>query len=379
MNTDDSLPPDSDPEIEECLNRINYSREDLLVDDDSLGAVLSTEMIEYSLSLSDTGMDISKAENVDHQQSESRFSQNKLPEGLLGCWLLIAVRDFKGHSSGKEVGKWGVSGNTAEQFTHSCWLLAKNFLKREVIFTCDERGVAMPVWSSKPIPEEGDFIRFALFNDKTNHRCYTVDKVTPTLLQNWRNKEIHLLLHVYSLSVNNKSVFKTVREVLLEPEERDKAGAASNQSVAVLAQKLRDIHGDKWEAKDIAWMMWANAIYTSEFHCQERLLHDAPPAHLVKLFSVKEQPRLKAIRRGFAVAHSVNAGYHDDVESLREAFEDMQLTAQNMIVKMQSVKRHLEALEQRDRIGDTFISAAEEASGGNRLWSIFSQSRRGDG
>ncbi|XP_058456449.1 uncharacterized protein LOC131433858 [Malaya genurostris] len=336
---------------EEFSEEFIYSQDDPLQEDDNVTALLP---IDNYHNLSDT-------HNIDNKPKQLGLSQNELPNGLFGCWLLVAVRDFKGHSSGKEMGKWGVSGNNTEQFLHSCWLLSKQYLKREVIFTADESGVAMPSWSSRSVPQEDDFVRFALFNDKANHRCYTVDKVTASLLQNWRSKEVHLLLHVYSLSVNNKSVFKTVCEILLQPEDRDKAGAVTNKALAVLAQKLRDIHSDSWQANNIAWMMWANTICCSAPHRQEELLLEAPPVHLIKLFSVKELPRLKSIRRSFAVAHSVNIGYHDEIVSLREAFEDLDITVQNLLVKMQLVKRCLESLEQRNRTGESFISAAEEA------------------
>lgn len=199
------------------------------------------------------------------------------------------------------------------------------------------------------------------FNDKANHRYYPVDKVTTNLLQNWRKKEIYLLLHVYSLSVNNKSVFKTVKDTLLVPEARDRAGAASNKSVEELANKLRDKHGNDLQAHDMAWMMWANAIFTEDSCIRDTLIEQAPPTHLIKLFSAKEQPRIQSLKRSFAMAHSVNAGYHDEVIFIRKSFDELEEIFQIFQHKMNHLKRCIEALEKRDELGESFISAAEES------------------
>lgn len=135
-----------------------------------------------------------------------------LPNRLYSCWLLVALqdfKDFKDHSSGREFKKWGVVGNSFTEFIHQYWMLSKEFLSQEILFRCGESGTARPV-SNEEDPKEPEFCRLSLFNEKTNHKYHPIDKITPNLLQNWRKNEIYLLLHVYSLSINN-SVFKCVR------------------------------------------------------------------------------------------------------------------------------------------------------------------------
>lgn len=313
------------------------------------------QQVDYELDLEKSG----DSSFVGEEVAGGTFSQEKLPEGLYGCWLLVAVRDFKGHSSGREIGKWGVAGNTPSEFLHQCWLMSQRFLKREVIFRCNESGEAVPVWGEEN-PQEMDFARFALFNDKANHRYYPVDKVTANILNHWKKKDIHLLLHVYSLSVSNRAVFKTVKDSLLEPESRDRAGAASNRMVDDLAKKLRDKHGSCWQAQDIAWMMWANSIFAADPCQRDSLIDEAPPAHLIKLFSTREQPAIRSIKRSFAMAHSVNAGYHDEVVVIRKTFCELEGIVQTLTTKMEQLNRSIEALEIRDTMGESFISAAEE-------------------
>lgn len=317
--------------------------------------------INYNPELSDSPTSDGEDKEQPPEQLQEGFARDKLPRGLYGCWLLVAVRNFKGHSSGKEVGRWGVAGNSVDEFVRSCWKLSHKFLKREVLFTCDENGVAKPSWSEKISPEEEDFVRFALFNDKVSHRTLRPDQLTETVLQNWRTKEIHLLLHVYSTAVNNKAVFQSVQDTLLGPGSHDKSGAASNTTIDALANKLRDVHGHYWEAHNIAWMMWANAISVSEPHVQERMINDAPPDHLAKLFRAKEQPVVQSIARNFSMAHSVNHGYQDDVLAIRRSFDQLERMVTNVNSGMKLLKKHIESLESRAALGDSFLSAAEQA------------------
>ncbi|XP_055544707.1 uncharacterized protein LOC129729867 [Wyeomyia smithii] len=302
----------------------------------------------------------SESDEEENEPLREGFAQDKLPSGLYGCWLLVATRNFKGHSSGKEVGRWGVAGNSVIEFIQNCWQLSQKFLKREVLFKCDESGIGKPVWSEKIGPEEKDFVEFALFNDKTSHRTLRPDQLTETILQNWRTKEIHLLLHVYSTSVNNKAVFQSVQELLLGKGSADKSGAASNSTIDALAKKLRDIHGH-WEAHHIAWIMWANVISVSESHVQETMIHEAPPAHLIKLFQTKEQPRLQSVARNFSMAHSVNQGYQDDVLVIRRSYDQLEGMLSNVNKGMKLLKNQIELMESRAAMGESFISAAEQA------------------
>lgn len=317
--------------------------------------------VDYDLDLSDTPASDEAMQEEKQELCDAGFSKDKLPAGLYGCWLLVAVRNFKGHSSGKEIGRWGVSGNSVDDFIRNCWKLSEKYLKREVVFTCDESGAAKPGWSEKECPEEEDFVKFALFNDKVSHRTLRTDQLTETILQNWRTKEVHLLLHVYSTAVNNKAVFQSVQDTLLGPGLMDKSGAASNTTIEALANKLRDIHGHYWEAHHISWMMWANAISVAEPHVQEALMCDAPPHHLAKLFRAKEQLRVQSISRNFSVAHSVNHGYQDDVLAIRHNFDQLESMLSNLNMGMSLLKKNIESLESRAALGESFLSAAEQA------------------
>ncbi|XP_039439012.1 uncharacterized protein LOC120420127 [Culex pipiens pallens] len=300
--------------------------------------------------------------NVDASAGVSTvYSKEKIPDGKYGLWVLISIRDFKGHSSGKEIGKWGVAGEDVQTFLHNSWELCKQYLKQEVVFSTEQQGgEARPAWLGSD-PQESDFGKFVLFNDKSNRRLYAPEKLTENILQHWRKKEIHVLLHQYSLSVSSKAVFKTVKEALLDPAEKDKSGAAAIRAEEDVVKKLREVHGDKWRAHDIAWKMWATYITAGEPHQHSQMLLEPPPANIVQLFAAKESAVVRNIQRNFSMAHNVQAGYPNEIATLRQAANILKEGIQTITSQFQILDRSIEALEARSSCTGSFIDAAEDA------------------
>ena len=178
----------------------------------------------------------------------------------------------------------------------------KIHLLRELIFIQQDDGSTVPVWSEKDQPDEGNFRKFAIFYEKQNRQYTQLDKLTANLLHHWRGKEIHVLLHVYSLSVSSRKIFSTVKEHLIDPSNRDKSGAASTQVVVELSRELRSNHGERWDAHEIVWTMWASAILSSPAHSRESMKRSAPPEHLQHLFKAKDGARIQHIKRGLVIA-----------------------------------------------------------------------------
>ncbi|XP_062559829.1 uncharacterized protein LOC134224486 [Armigeres subalbatus] len=196
---------------------------------------------------------------------------------LYRCRLLAFVRQFKGQSSGAHIAHWDVQAKSVNDFLRKVWILAKSHLLREVVFHQQEDGSTVPKWSDKEEPEESDFNKFAIFYEKQNRKYTMLDKITTNLLHSWRDKEIHVLLHVYSLSVSSRKIFTTVKQHLIDPSNRDKSGAASTQIVVELSRDLRREHGDRWDAHEIVWTMWASAILSSPAHSQGSMKTSATP------------------------------------------------------------------------------------------------------
>ncbi|XP_065089396.1 uncharacterized protein LOC135710406 [Ochlerotatus camptorhynchus] len=297
-------------------------------------------------------------EQPDAPEHVTQPKGNKSP-ALFNCRLLVFLREFKGQSSGAHIAHWNVDGKSLNDFKTKLWELCRPHLLREVIFNQQDDGSTVPAWMDKDSPEEEDLVRFAIFYEKQNRKYTSLDKLTTTLLQNWKGKEIQLLLHVYSLSVSSRKIFNSVKQHLIDPSERDKAGAASTQVVVDLSKDLRQRHGHLWDGHEMAWTMWASAILASPAHTRENMINSVPPKHLQHLFITQDGPKIESVKRGLAVAHNVNASFCEEITALKEAFSSLEVVAKNMQLQISFVKHRIEALEQRGRMSDSFISAME--------------------
>lgn len=181
----------------------------------------------------------------------------------------LQTREFKKQTSG--VTKCSIqinSSNSVEEFKNQIWLKIQDKLKREIVFDDNE-----PRWHENVTPKEEDMERFVLFYDAKSKRSLTLEKINNITRNHWRSKEIWLYAHVYSMSVSNLSLWKKVLKSLIEPLNRDRAGASTISEMNSVIVRLKEIHKLHYQASHINWIMWANRIQASEPHLREKLIH----------------------------------------------------------------------------------------------------------
>ncbi|XP_065076300.1 uncharacterized protein LOC135699872 [Ochlerotatus camptorhynchus] len=299
---------------------------------------------------------------VDQLNVTDASNAANIRDGLFFRSLLVYKRQFKGHSSGTYFARWELSAGSNSKFIHKVWNLSKEYLAREVIFVSNADGTSSPSWSSNESAIESEFQKFVLF--QSGRRNYTLDKVSDeksSLLQSWIDKDISLFLHMYSLSISSRVVWNSVKDVLIDPAEKDRSRAAMTKAVFELSDDLRGTHGEHLDGHGMAWSFWANSILNAPAHLRQAMM-DHPPQHLSHLFRAKEGPRINAIRRKLNVAHSVNDSFHEEITSLRQAFDILESSFDNVAETMKIVKHRLEALEIRDKQSETLISAMESSA-----------------
>lgn len=326
---------------------------DLLSDPDQIHPGAVGEVEDYEVE------ELELSENDPLDASNSSNCTDEKRDDLFFCTFLVHKRQFKGQSSGTYVARWEISAGSKCEFIHKIWHLSKDYLAREVVFTTNPDGTTSPSWSLNNQPVEDDFHKFVLF--LSGRRNYTLDKISDkksSVLQSWRGKEISLLLHIYSLSISSRAVWNSVKDVLIDPAEKDRSGAAMTHAVFDLADELRTAHGDTMDGHGMAWSFWANAILNAPAHLRETM-KDYPPQHLAHLFRAKDGPRMEAVRRELNVAHSVNHSFHEEIESLRQVYNVLENGYENLGATMKMLKQRLEALEIRDKLSASLISAME--------------------
>lgn len=74
---------------------------------------------------------------------------------------------------------------------------------------------------------------------------------------------------------------------------------------------------------------------------------------------------MDAIRRELNGAHSVNNSFHEEIKALRQVYDVVESGFESLGASMRLLKQGLEALEIRDKLSESLISAMETSV--NRL------------
>ena len=233
---------------------------------------------------------------------------------------LISFRQFKGQSSAPTEEGFVISCNNVQQFKQKLWESISDRVQREVVFENDET----PEWANKEFPTVDDIENYVIIRDPSGNRTHRVGSMTSNLLHNLKNKELHCFVQIFGNNVANSKRFKALKRILLDPEEADRAGAASNQIHEDILRRLKEVHQHRYSAANINWRLWANAILADDPARRENLINAAPPANIVHLFrtvQLDESLRLTQIARSNRVALGENERVRDHIKLIRESFD----------------------------------------------------------
>lgn len=218
-----------------------------------------------------------------------------------------------------------VAGDSTVEVLDNIWLKAKSLIKREIVVDGEKFS-----WAETENPERNEIGNFVIFQDKVAKKTYLVSQITADVLRKMRNKHVNVMVHVYGRAISNRTMHVKMTAAILEPAQRDRAGAHSTVLLTELARKLKDIHGKFLSGNMASWTMWANAIHSAGMHQQEDLLKKMPPAHLIHLFRtipMSEAEVMRSTQNGLKIAGNLNDSYLESVRTLREEFIKMKETA----------------------------------------------------
>lgn len=266
----------------------------------------------------------------------------------------LKIFSFVGHFQQKEfVGQKAlnpdnqevISGDNVKEVLDTIWEKVQPLIKREVLV----EGESFQ-WSSQENHSREEIGKFVTFQDKSNRKNYTIEQISTDVLRKIRDKDINIMVHVYSRNIINKNIHTKMVEKLIQPEQRDRANANTTISVIELVQKLKQTH-NHLTANMSAWNMWANAIHSAPAHLQEAMMNELPPVHMINYFrsaSIPESQNIRLIQNGLQVADNLNDTYSGHLAMLREDFDNMK----------QSVINHF-------NMYDLKLRAAEEVAASN--------------
>lgn len=188
-----------------------------------------------------------------------------------------------------------------------------------------------------------------------------VSQIDSDSLRKMRNKHVNIMVHVYGRAISSKPVHQKMSSVLLQPANRDRAGAHSTVSQLEFVRKLKQVHGTYLTAHTSSWAMWANAIHSSPAHRQESMMTDLPPAHLVHLFRsvpTAEIEVMQAAQNGLHIADNLNDIF---AESLASIHEELRKFKEAALRGIELIEIRLQSAEDLMRANSRMVSAMNSA------------------
>jgi len=134
--------------------------------------------------------------------------------------------------------------------------------------------------------------KFFRFHDSIGKKNIMLGEVIASKLDTWMRREnssINLRIYPFGVEIDGEA-FKDLESLQLS-EEIDRSGATKEEILTSAVKKLKEIHGDVWNAYDISWRMWANDIVANTQQSDiERTIESSvgPPNYFVHLFRLRQ-------------------------------------------------------------------------------------------
>lgn len=186
------------------------------------------------------------------------------------------------------------------------------------------------------------------------------------MLVNWQGFDVPIYVHVYSLSMSSQATFKKAKQALIDLQERDRAGAATNAAVKDTASRLKEIHKYHFNGSDIHWSIWANAIHASEAHLREAKMHEAPPSKILELFTRAadySDNTLREVQRNVSIGRSVNSTTKEAIKQVRGEVTSVKRAIEELTRIFKNLESRMELLEQSVYNNETLLDGVAEATG----------------
>lgn len=243
----------------------------------------------------------------------------------VGClFRFVAIfqqKEFVGQKAVSQDVEAEIGGDSCNDLLDVIWTKVSPWIKREVIVEGDNFRFA-----EKETPDREEIGKFIIFHDKAGKKNYSVGQLSSDLLRKFRDKHVHVMVHIYGKAVSSKPIYQKMSAAILQPVDRDRAGAHSTAMLMELADKLQEMNRTCLSGHISSFVMWANAIHAAPAGRQESMTHEMPPSHLVHLFRsvpTSEAEKMRSTQNGLQIAGNLNDLYSENVKILRQEFEKM--------------------------------------------------------
>lgn len=265
---------------------------------------------------------------------------------LLVWRLTFCIKNYKSQRNFLNEQEVTLSGDNLAALKSEFWEQTKSRLEKVAsVKVCSDNGAkrfeAEWVEGDASIAE---IDKFAEIYDVPAKKTYTPSNVFDSydLVMKLLRTQCTGVVWPYSASVLTPKHFDAVREQLLVPTLKDRAGAAANALLSEVTDKLKEKHGGDLDAFQIHWSQWARHITSvarNNHSNYDAEIEKPPPAHLRTFFQpVPKGTRktLEEVRSGLQVAINVNDGHERYLKQHR--------------VHMKEINAHIEKLCKLSRL-----------------------------
>ncbi len=260
--------------------------------------------------------------------TDRKSTRMEVPTDNLGALYRFVAhyqqKEFVGQKAISQDIEEEVGGESVSEVLDVIWTKVKPWIKREVLIEADKIYFA-----ENENPDRDEIATFVILQDKAAKKNYSVSQLTSDLLRKMRDKHVNVMAHVYGKAIASKTIHAKVSAAILQPVDRDRAGAHSTVLLMELTQKLKEIHGQHLSGNTSSWTMWSNSIHSAPAHRQEAMVNEMPPPHLIHLFRsvpISETEVMRSAQQGLQIAGNLNDMYTENVQTLRQEFQKIKET-----------------------------------------------------
>lgn len=158
---------------------------------------------------------------------------------LFNIKLKVLVKEFVSQRGGRLVITENISCASVEEFLNKSWEKVVLHVKRETVHN-DETGEYE--WATNgPTFENMDC--FVSFQPSNSKRHYESSRISTTILHHWTGlPDVVCFVFAYGRLIYSKTAFSDIQKKLIQPEEVDRAGAASNMILFATMARLKEKH-----------------------------------------------------------------------------------------------------------------------------------------
>lgn len=163
----------------------------------------------------------------------------------------------------------------------------------------------------------------------------------------------------------NQQTYKRAKKAIIDPLERNRAGAATNLAVQEIAQQLKEIHKYNFSGRDIHWNIWANAILAADAHLRESMMSDSPPGKIIELFTrapANPETVVRDLQRNVSIGMSVNNTTKEAVKQVRQELDTMKQVIEQLTKMWVTLNARFELLENSVQTNDEMLGAIGTAA-----------------